>query len=459
MPDHRYLQRRRQGWYVRVRVPADLVALVGQSHVVRSLNTRHSAEARAQRWLVLGKLHEEFVGLRGSERRTAANASAVAERRKGRVPLCHTPQPIANAPAESSTEQVPTRRASHRADRVGRRSALPQRAAQATTVPEPEAPGLAVLSEAWFAEVAPTLTKQTVSQHKVALRELFEFLGRDALATEFERRTAGRFITERLLTSGRSRKTVNRLISSVSAYWTWLVRRGHCETNPWHGQFIKAERGRLKPKRPYTEDELRRLLRSDPVETLGAANGGAIKDLMRLGLVTGARLNELCELRVEDLVDGGSAIAIRDGKTVNARRVLPLHRLVQPLIARRVLLAKEGLIFPELKPGGPDQKRSWYISKRFTEYRRRVLGEDDTVDFHSFRRSFATFLERASMLSSRVNASVIAELMGHAKPTLALSLYSGGLGQSHLVDAVDALTEAMGWTVSVAIADGQTDPG
>jgi hypothetical protein len=63
VPDHRYLQKRRQGWYVRVRVPADLVGVVGRSHVVRSLNTKDSAEARAQRWLALGKLHEEFAGL------------------------------------------------------------------------------------------------------------------------------------------------------------------------------------------------------------------------------------------------------------------------------------------------------------------------------------------------------------------------------------------------------------
>jgi hypothetical protein len=84
---------------------------------------------------------------------------------------------------------------------------------------------LGSLSEAWLAEIAPTVTKQTVSQQGVALRELFEFVGRNATVTAFERRIAGRFITERLLPSGRSRKTSNRLISSLSAFWTWLVCR------------------------------------------------------------------------------------------------------------------------------------------------------------------------------------------------------------------------------------------
>lgn len=38
-----------------------------------------------------------------------------------------------------------------------------------------------------------------------------------------------------------------------------------------------------------------------------------------------------------------------------------------------------------------------------------------------------------------VNSSVIAELMGHVKPTLALAVYSSGLVPSQLRAAIDAL--------------------
>lgn len=61
------------------------------------------------------------------------------------------------------------------------------------------------------------------------------------------------------------------------------------------------------------------------------------------------------------------------------------------------------------------------------------------MDFHSFRRSFATYLERASTYSMAVNSSVIAELMGHVKPTLALAVYSSGLVPSQQRAAIDAL--------------------
>ncbi len=433
-----------------------MVAIVGQTHVVRSLNTRDSATARAQRWRAIGKLHEEFASLKsGADRVGDATSAAVAERRQGRFPLCHT-RPSLKAPPSREQGGAPEHAPKAAKEVVAARTLCADARARTgrtekPAVPEPET--LVLLSEAWLREVAPTVTKQTVSQHRVALRELFDFVGNAAAVGDVERRMAGRFITERLLNSGRSRKTVNRLISSLSSFWSWLVKRGHGDANPWHGQFMKPQRGAPKPKRPYRDEELLRLLRTDPVPSLGQGSGGAIADLMRLALMTGARLNELCELRVEDVVGDAEAILIRDGKTVNARRVLPLHASIAPVIERRVRQAVDGQLFSELKPGGPDLKRSWYISKRFTEYRRRVLGPDDSVDFHSFRRSFATFLERASMSTPEVNASVIAELMGHAKPTLALALYSGGLTQTHLAKAIDALGVTIGEGLISAIVE------
>jgi integrase len=222
-----------------------------------------------------------------------------------------------------------------------------------------------------------------------------------------------------------------------------MQRRGLVEQNPWQGQgtFGRRTRGAAKSKRPYGEGELVKLLRADPSEVIGRGYGAAIADLLRLGLLTGARLNELCELRAEDVRREQRAIRIREGKTENATRIIPVHDAVWAIVARRVQEAGQQELFPELKPGGPDRKRSWYVSKRFTEFRRRVLGEDDSVDFHSLRRTFATYLERASTLTPAVNASVIAELMGHAKQTLALNTYSGGLELTHLRVAVDMFTE------------------
>src|SRR5262245_24050535 len=50
LPHNRYLQKRRQTWYVRVAVPPSLIPVIGKSHIVRSLKTRDAAVARERRW-------------------------------------------------------------------------------------------------------------------------------------------------------------------------------------------------------------------------------------------------------------------------------------------------------------------------------------------------------------------------------------------------------------------------
>jgi integrase len=70
----------------------------------------------------------------------------------------------------------------------------------------------------------------------------------------------------------------------------------------------------------------------------------------------------------------------------------------------------DGQLFPALKPGGPDRKRSWYLSKCFTRYRRECGVNGDRVAFHSFRKNAAQALKDA-----RTTPAEIAELIGHER--------------------------------------------
>ena len=51
-----HLQLRRGRWFVRLRVPAHLIAKVGQTHVVRSLETAEESVAKERRWIALAEL-------------------------------------------------------------------------------------------------------------------------------------------------------------------------------------------------------------------------------------------------------------------------------------------------------------------------------------------------------------------------------------------------------------------
>jgi integrase len=305
-------------------------------------------------------------------------------------------------------------------------------------------PVLQEVAANWLEELRGKVTGQTGGHYRSALAEFQKWNPRVLLVSQVDRRVAGDFVSGYLNKSDDSPRTRNRKISSLSSLWKWMMKRGLAESNPWQGQgdFSKRAKG-SSSKRPFTHEELLKLLQSDPVATMGSRYGGAIRDLQRLGLITGARLNELCELAVEDVSEKDRSITIHEGKTESAARIIPIHKLVWPIVEERLKAARDGLLFPELYPGGPDAKRSWYVSKRFTGYRRKVLGDSNEVDYHSLRRCFATYLDRAQGITRAVNPSVIDELMGHKKATLALSLYSGGLRLVDLRKAVDALSRVI----------------
>lgn len=142
-------------------------------------------------------------------------------------------------------------------------------------------------------------------------------------------------------------------------------------------------------------------------------------DLMRVGLLTGCRISEPCQLRTADMRIEGRAFRISHGK----RRMPGASYQFTDQLGRScssALHARHGWVCSGLTPAGPDGKRSWIVVKRFATFCQKVLGPSKQVDVHSFRRCFATYLQRASTHTTTVNSSVIAELMGHAKPRSAL---------------------------------------
>jgi hypothetical protein len=75
-----YLLQRGQGWYVRVRVPTELVATVGRTHLVRSLKTSDLAEARRRRWAAMAELWQAMHGQTVADGRHHAEKAFVTVR-------------------------------------------------------------------------------------------------------------------------------------------------------------------------------------------------------------------------------------------------------------------------------------------------------------------------------------------------------------------------------------------
>ncbi|MGH1587290.1 DUF6538 domain-containing protein [Methylobacterium phyllosphaerae] len=147
-----HLQCRRGRWSVRLRVPAHLVAVVGQTHLVRSLDTSSEAVARERRWIALALLWE-WIGAQtvsdGWQPAWAAALTGSGRSRDDAAPECLDPAP-----------HPPHKQRSRKGSEDRPRTwASPGQTTILTTM------------ERWLEEIEGVQTKQSRMQHALAVRE------------------------------------------------------------------------------------------------------------------------------------------------------------------------------------------------------------------------------------------------------------------------------------------------
>lgn len=234
---------------------------------------------------------------------------------------------------------------------------------------------------------------------------------------------AGDFMRYLVVTRQLDRKNAGKYISFLRTYWGWMEEQGHRPRNssPWLGRLPEAKapaRGTiLEPdsgKRPFTDDEMRKLLAGNPKQY--------IADLIRIAALSGMRLEEVYLLRVRDTADDN--FSVLTGKTANAIRKVPIHSTLRPII-ERLCKGKEPtdyLLDSEAEMVAHTEIRSQAASKAFGHYRM-GLGIDDrpnskaksNVDFHSFRRWFIQQARDALLAGAKGYSEwTLAEVVGHS---------------------------------------------
>lgn len=369
-----YLEWHGRQWRVRLKVPAKVRDVIGRGKLTSPLHTADLKEANERKWPVLAQLKAIIQ----EAERAVGNQDPVE-----REALLHR---LSNA--EEGTQYAIELRATQLEQDVGY-------------------PG----AKAFFDLASGTVTPledhtETFAAHRGyrlksradftrVLGWLGDWLRAAKLPVALEsvsRKQAGLFIAQSL-TRGRSMKKAAAYLAFLRQYWKWLVEKGHLAENPWTGQTLpaqpKAQRG-AEPdggKRPFTDDEVTKLLRgeADPM----------LADLMRIAALSGMRLEEICQLQVADCE--GGLFQVWAGKTENARRTVPTHSGLKDIIARRIAGKQAGdFLIDELPPIADSREtRSDPAAKRFVRYRR-DCGVDErpndkaksNVDFHSFRRWF-----------------------------------------------------------------------
>ena len=229
-------------------------------------------------------------------------------------------------------------------------------------------------------------------------------------------------------------KTKKQHLFAGNSFWKWAIKkdktfkRQHQEqANPFENQHIEEVRGvRKKERKAFTVTDIQKLHES--------VKGKTLADLIMLGAYTGARIEELCQLKVSDVVkeDGVDCLYIRDGKTSNAERIVPVHKDLKPLIKR---LAKEA-DGDFLLPASSKNKygtRSDSLSKQFGRLKK-DLGYGEEHVFHSLRKSFITFLQ-----NNDISGLTIASIVGHETGTITFDVYSAGPNTKQKLKAISTL--------------------
>ncbi|WP_411904061.1 hypothetical protein [Methylorubrum thiocyanatum] len=269
-------------------------------------------------------------------------------------------------------------------------------------------------------------------------------------------RVAGRFIHDQFIEPGVSIKTANKDLSALRSYWRWLAKRHGTKENPWLQQSLEAPKQRREEgsakKRPFTDDEVRTLLKGIRTERE--------REFSKLSALSGLRLEEVAGLRVRDCVNG--CLRVTDAKTPSGLRTIPAHPALAPIIIKRSKdKAPDAYLFHDLEEQRPGSKRdrSAPVSQAFTRERRR-LGVDEraseaqrqsNVDFHSWRRWFVRkAVEGLERGAKGYTPWTIANVVGHKVEDgtldgikLPLGMTMGVYAGAASLDAMRACVEAV----------------
>lgn len=409
-----YIEKKRQLWYVTLKVPERLREKVGCTKFLKSTGTadKRKAEDIARPYIVLWK-----KTLRDAEHGTTS--PLIEEAKAWREDLTRANQ--------MGTGQAPDDGAAFFAtealelELVDRAKALEREHGNETATQ--------------FFRVAlgkATLTSEHVNAWEAAIIDLQQKT-QDQMKKDVKRLVA-RFPTVEGITPATVREWVKALASGDDAlshssikrmsgawrsFWNHLVKAEVAPEGPTpfakveqHAPAVKARKGQAKGWAPFPVQAIPDLIRAAE-----ASKYPQLADLITLGAFTGARIEELCSLKTADV--GATSFHIRDAKTEAGLREVPIHSALGPLIKRLKEASKDGHLLSGLTRNKYED-RSNAIGKRFGRLKT-GMGYGTAHVFHSLRKTLVTLLEDAG-----VSENLAADIVGHDKPRITYGLYSGG---------------------------------
>jgi integrase len=487
-----YLSTRGSTYYFRMAIPADVRDAIGKREFVISLGTKERQKALRLLPAQIAAAQRQIDSARASVAKTAfappasptARSLAAAEHEQWRF---ENEMAGAEAVYEISDAQD-ERRAAREPLRVRKRRLLSKKtvdlteneAADKDVWEEARAQGAteASASRQFIVEPSPVPIAKAVSGEGVMLDttivDLWAAERKPADRTKANYRRVAEWFYERagklsvelitrkhvlafkdwLIEDGQTPANTNVKIGNLRTLLQWAVDNDYASENAARGISVKAPPNR---RRSFDLSALNAVF-GGPVHTRGArpsqGRGEAAYWIPLLALYTGARLEEIGQLRVSDVrqisypdahgdMQQGWFLSIIENtdeegqatklKNDESERLVPVHPEIERLgfIAYvQALEDRKGRVFPLLKPG------AWnVITAKWGEWFGRYLRQDCKVTdrrivFHSFRHTFKDYARSAG-----IDEGIQRQIMGHSSQDVADN-YGSGFPLHRLVSAM-----------------------
>lgn len=367
-----------------------------------------------------------------------------------------------------STEQMPPRYAAlrdilrEREDRAAAEARLkaiqtpdePTAQLAVSSSPGRSSPGLWLDKEVvdgWAAERQPD--QKGIDTHRSTARWFYDRVGRKPVR-ELTEEDFLAFKTK-LIAEGKTPANIKQKLSHLRTLMGWAKANRHVDANVAAHVTIRDGQAAKKKRLPFDLPALTAIF-SSPVYAEGARptslRGEAAYWLPLLGLFTGARLEELGQLRPQDVnevryIDNEGdektawIIQVREDKDAQLKlknaaseRRIPIHAELVGLgfldFVMGAKTAKQQRLFPMLKPNIYGRLTAKW-GEHWSKYKREVCYvTDPRMVFHSFRHTFKDYCRLAGIEETLQRA-----LMGHSSGNVADD-YGSGAWDHQLVEAM-----------------------
>lgn len=244
--------------------------------------------------------------------------------------------------------------------------------------------------------------------------------------------------------------SINNALSALSSVLTWCVENRFLKENVARGIRVPRPMRGVQRRLPFNAEDLVAIFEQSPIYRLGqrphGGGGHAAYWIPALALYTGARLEELGQLSVDDVRQeaGRFYLDINDQgenkylKTPGSKRRIPIHQDVLNLGFRDyVAVARQQGhedLFPHVRSA--TGKRTAAFSKWVNSYLRNKCGIcDPRKVFHSFRHTFKDACREAGIPRDLHNA-----LTGHTTGGV-----DEGYGLGFSIRALDKAIQTVGY--------------